>query len=130
MQMFNPNHHFNPPFKASADIRSENGSGVPLDALSPEGICPYLKPEYSSLTLEVYPEVSSTNTLLRERAAAGAPEGSVILASAQTAGRGRIGHRFYSPAGTGIYMSLLLRPTDRPAGQAEQITTMAAAAAC
>ena len=130
MQMFNPNHHFNPPFKASADIRSENGSGVPLDALSPEGICPYLKPEYSSLTLEVYPEVSSTNTLLRERAAAGAPEGSVILASAQTAGRGRIGHRFYSPAGTGIYMSLLLRPTDRPAGQAERITTMAAAAAC
>ena len=98
--------------------------------LSADRIKAYLKPEYSALDLKAYAQVSSTNTLLREAALEGAPEGCVILAEAQTAGRGRMSHRFYSPADTGIYMSLLLRPADWPAAEAVRITTMAAAAAC
>ena len=50
------------------------------------------------------------DALLRELAQQDAPEGTVVLANAQTAGRGRCGRVFYSPCRSGIYMSLLLRP--------------------
>lgn len=60
--------------------------------------------------IQVYDTVTSTNTLLKEQAAAGAPDGTVIIAKHQTAGRGRMGRSFYSPADTGLYMSVLLRP--------------------
>lgn len=57
-----------------------------------------------------YGTVPSTNDILKEMARAHAPEGSVVIADAQTAGRGRMGRRFFSPAGSGLYMSVLLRP--------------------
>ena len=80
------------------------------------------------ITLELYSEVTSTNDLARERAAQGAAEGLVILAEAQSAGRGRFGRSFFSPAGTGLYLSLLLRPEGRTE-EALFITTVAAVAA-
>ena len=52
----------------------------------------------------------STNTCVRRLAEDGAPEGTVVVAAEQTAGRGRSGKSFLSPAGTGVYMSVLLRP--------------------
>lgn len=58
--------------------------------------------------------VDSTNTLAKTMAQQGAPHGTVILAERQTAGRGRLGRSFHSPAGTGIYMSLILRPACAP----------------
>lgn len=62
-----------------------------------------------------WPEsVDSTGRLLRELAAAGAPEGSAVLAEGQTAGRGRLGRSFASPAGRGLYLSVLLRPALPP----------------
>lgn len=72
--------------------------------------------------------VSSTNTLLRAMAEDGAPEGTVLLSREQTAGRGRNGHSFFSPKDSGVYMSVLLRPTI-PAEDALRITTTAAVAA-
>ena len=54
--------------------------------------------------------VTSTNTVLKELAAKGAKGNTVIVASKQTAGRGRLGRTFYSPGSTGIYMSILIRP--------------------
>lgn len=54
--------------------------------------------------------VTSTNTVLKELAAAGAPEGTVLLAEEQSAGRGTQGRTFCSPRGEGLYLSLLLRP--------------------
>jgi len=54
--------------------------------------------------------VTSTNSLLRESAGQGAPEGAVLAAGHQTAGRGRLGRKFHSPEGRGAYFSLLLRP--------------------
>ncbi len=74
-------------------------------------------------------ETSSTNTVVRELAAQGAPEGTVVIADFQSAGRGRMGRSFLSPAGTGLYMSLLLRPTIPPE-RAIRITTAAAVAVC
>lgn len=54
--------------------------------------------------------VTSTNTLLRSAAENGAPDKTVLIANEQTEGRGRRGKSFYSPADSGIYMSILLRP--------------------
>jgi len=64
-----------------------------------------------AFSLQLYEEVDSTNTLAREQATAGAPEGTVILASAQRQGRGRMGRQFFSPKGSGVYMSIILRPS-------------------
>lgn len=52
----------------------------------------------------------STNADIRQLAENGAPEGTVMIAGEQTAGRGRLGRSFYSPADSGLYMSILLRP--------------------
>ena len=61
-------------------------------------------------------EVGSTNDLLAERATAGAPEGTVIGADHQSAGRGRRGRDWQDNPGADIAMSLLLRPpASRPA---------------
>lgn len=60
--------------------------------------------------IEVYGELESTNTRLRELASAGAAEGTVVVARSQTAGRGRAGRVWHSPADAGLYASILLRP--------------------
>lgn len=71
--------------------------------------------------------IDSTNTALKALAKDGAPEGYVLTAGRQTSGRGRLGRAFFSPAGSGLYSSLLLRPKMpiRPAA----LTCLAAVAA-
>ena len=95
------------------------------DVLSAEGITRHLKNR--TLQVEYYPVISSTNTVLKERAAAGAPHGLVLAAGEQTGGRGRMGRKFFSPADTGLYMSLLLRP-ERSAAETTMLTAAAAVA--
>lgn len=80
------------------------------DILTAESIRPYLTGKAKDFQLDVRKTVESTNTLAKEAAALGANEGRVIIASEQTKGRGRMGRSFYSPASTGLYMSLILRP--------------------
>ncbi|MBO5270351.1 MAG: biotin--[acetyl-CoA-carboxylase] ligase [Clostridia bacterium] len=75
----------------------------------------------------VYPVLPSTNATVRALACDGAPTGTVIFAEQQTAGRGRMGRAFFSPPGSGIYMTVLLRPQLSPA-DASMITTFAAVA--
>lgn len=72
--------------------------------------------------------VDSTSLRLKEAARAGliAPP-CLLLASGQTAGRGRLGRAFVSPPGTGLYMSMLLTPPD---GNAGRVTVTAAVAVC
>jgi BirA family transcriptional regulator, biotin operon repressor / biotin---[acetyl-CoA-carboxylase] ligase len=60
--------------------------------------------------LRVLPEVESTNTALFDAAVEGAPHGSVLVAEAQTAGRGRGGRAWTAPARSGLFLSILLRP--------------------
>ena len=57
-----------------------------------------------------YAEVASTNDLAAGLAEHGCAEGSVVVADAQTAGRGRLGRVWSSPAGSGLYVSVVLRP--------------------
>jgi BirA family biotin operon repressor/biotin-[acetyl-CoA-carboxylase] ligase len=65
--------------------------------------------------LVVLEAVDSTNDELRRRAARGAPAGTVVVADRQSAGRGRLGRRWHSPPGLGLYLSVLLRPPQAPA---------------
>lgn len=95
------------------------------DVLSVESVRRYLR--HRELMPEVYKSISSTNTVLKARAAEGAPAGLVLIAGEQTAGRGRMGRSFYSPADSGLYMSLLLRPRIA-AREATRITACAAVA--
>jgi BirA family biotin operon repressor/biotin-[acetyl-CoA-carboxylase] ligase len=60
--------------------------------------------------LHHFPTAESTNTLLLEAAANGAPEGTIYLADAQTQGRGRGGHVWHSSPGEGLYLSVLVKP--------------------
>lgn len=106
-------------WKAISQLRS---GGVPIDAAPNRGYC--LPADSDMLTaqgirryvavpglrMEVREEVTSTNNVLREQALAGAPEGTVLLAQRQSAGRGRRAHSFFSPPDSGLYMSFLLRP--------------------
>ena len=80
-----------------------------------------------TVTVEIRDSVSSTNTVLKELAEQGAPEGTVLIAKEQSAGKGRLGRSFFSPRGTGLYMSILLRPKFS-AEESLSITTAAAVA--
>lgn len=71
-----------------------------------------------------YAVVESTNDLARVLAEAGEPEGIVVLAEEQRAGRGRMGRRWVVPRGTSIQGSILLRP-NLPLAQAGRITQLA-----
>lgn len=75
--------------------------------------------------LHLYDTIDSTNTCCKQLAEMDALEGTVVIAGHQTAGRGRMGRSFFSPADTGLYMTLLLRPTLSPT-EALSITTCAA----
>lgn len=74
-------------------------------------------------------EVGSTNDYLKQLAQEGAPDGTVVLAEQQSAGRGRLGRSFQSPAQKGIYLSVLLRPEIK-AEKAINFTAVAAVAMC
>ena len=74
-----------------------------------------LKTKTMGQTIYFYEETDTTNNRARELALEGAPEGTLVVAEKQTAGRGRRGKVWESPLGTGIWMSLVLRPQIMPA---------------
>ena len=120
-------------WKAVNALRKE---GYAIEAGTNRGYClnsdtdilslPGIREELSvrGLDITLLPTARSTNDLLRRRAEEGAPEGTVVMALTQSAGKGRSGREFFSPPDTGLYFSILLRP------QQDGITTMAAAAMC
>lgn len=96
------------------------------DVLTADGIRLNLPERYRGLPVEVYRSVGSTNTEAKAAALRGMPHGTIIAADEQTAGRGRYGKSFYSPARSGLYMSVILKP-QKPVSDCTLIT---AAAAC
>ena len=96
------------------------------DAISETGILRYLGGVHDIFVLKT---VGSTNAYLRELAPKGAAEGTLVVASEQTHGQGRRGRSFFSPADTGLYMSILLRPKFA-VNEAVKITSLAAVAVC
>ena len=94
------------------------------DIISVEGIAQYLN---IRPPIHVFKTVDSTNHTAKKMALDSAEHGTVVIAEKQTAGRGRMGRSFFSPAGSGIYMSFILRP-NLTSGDAVLITTAASVA--
>ncbi len=78
------------------------------------------------LKLNSFKSVGSTNVLAKEMAALGCDEGATVVATMQTAGKGRLGRTFLSKRG-GVYFSIVLRPQNQP--DAPLFITVAAAVA-
>lgn len=93
-----------------------------------DSICAALGDHPWSGNLIVLDTVDSTNNYLKHLARQGAAHGTTVIAGAQTSGRGRRGRSFASPAGKGLYLSLLWRINAEPA-QLMHLTCMAAEAA-
>ena len=93
------------------------------DPFCAEAVGDYPAPVY------VYDTLESSNRTAKTLAMDGTPHGTLVLAGRQTAGRGRLGRRFESPAGKGVYLSLVLRP-GMPAAEAQAVTVSAAVAVC
>ncbi len=74
-------------------------------------------PRHLWTDIVVTPRTGSTNADVAEAARAGAPEGTVHLTDVQTAGRGRLDRAWSSPAGSGVIVSVLLRPDSVPAAR-------------
>jgi len=97
------------------------------DKLLPEEVLQGLKTRVFTGPVHFFETLNSTNDLAKELAAQGAPEGAVVVAEAQTGGRGRLGREWNSPPGVGLYVSLVLRPM-LPPMELPQITLTTAVA--
>lgn len=110
-------------------IRAVKNRGYTLTeepaALLKEAIEAHLPERHRDCALSLHKTADSTNMLARRMALEGAPHKTLFLAEGQTAGRGRRGKSFFSPEGSGLYMSLLLRP--EAILQKPQLITIAAA---
>ncbi len=97
------------------------------DKLSQEQIEAALATRVFGRNLAVLPRTGSTNDVAKELAAQGAPEGTVVVADEQTAGRGRMGRRWLAPPGTCLLCSILFHP-DLPPTRAQRLTMLCALA--
>jgi BirA family biotin operon repressor/biotin-[acetyl-CoA-carboxylase] ligase len=93
-------------------------------SLRPADIAPHLVTRRIGRVIHHFETIDSTSRYAMELARRGAAEGEVVVAEAQTAGRGRLGRSFFSPGGLSFYGSIILRPDIAPA-RAPQITLVA-----
>ncbi len=102
------------------------------NAITAEEVEAYLSTRWIGRPTEYFSLIDSTNNYCKKRAEEGAPEGLLVLADEQTAGKGRRGRSWATPPGTAIAMTLLLRPTVRPEriSMVTLLTGMALTAAC
>lgn len=84
------------------------------DVMTKEELQSLIKTRWAGKNVFYYDSTDSTNLRIREAGDAGAPHGTLAVADRQTAGRGRRGRSWESPAGSSIYMSVLLRPEFKP----------------
>jgi BirA family biotin operon repressor/biotin-[acetyl-CoA-carboxylase] ligase len=92
-----------------------------LSELSAERIIRGSRTEFIGQSIVYCYSVGSTNEVLKKLAAQGAPEGTLVIADEQTAGKGRLGRKWLAPPGTSLLLSLLFRP-DLAASQAQRLT--------
>ncbi|MFD1738523.1 biotin--[acetyl-CoA-carboxylase] ligase [Bacillus salitolerans] len=123
-------------WKHIEDLRQE---GYELEAIRRKGYRIIMKPEkitsneiqlglttnYLGRTIHYEETVTSTQKIAHKLAYEGTPEGTIVVAEEQLAGKGRLDRAWHSPKYTGIWMSIILRPTIPPQ-QAPQLTLLAA----
>jgi BirA family biotin operon repressor/biotin-[acetyl-CoA-carboxylase] ligase len=101
---------------------------IPADLLSSEEVVPGLVTAcIGQGDYFYYREIDSTNNRARILASEGYPEGTVVVAEMQTAGRGRRGRSWYSPPHQGVYVSVILRPV-LPLKEISRVTLLTAVA--
>ncbi len=97
------------------------------DLVTREEIISRLDTRWAGHPTVFLPETDSTNNEAKRRAEAGAAHGTLVVAEFQEAGKGRRGRNWTSQSGTGIWMTILLKP-DFPPSQAAMLTLVAAMA--
>ncbi len=86
-----------------------------------------LATRYLGMNVHYEKSVNSTQEIAHRISREGAPEGTIVVADEQVAGKGRLGREWFSPIGTGIWMSMILKPKIPPQ-QAPQLTLLTAVA--
>ena len=109
------------------DDSTRREQSVIPDPLEADGLHRLLTTKTLGRIIHIKAQTTSTNDIAKQLAQDGASEGTVVLAEQQHRGRGRQGRNFVSPAGVGIYMSLLLRPQIE-ISRLPQLTLLAAVA--
>lgn len=99
------------------------------ERMNPITISQKLQTKVMGRSVHVFDEVDSTMTKAQELVASGSPEGTLVLAEQQNAGKGRMGRKWHSPPGKGIWMSLILKPRI-PLHFTPQLTLLTAVALC
>jgi len=92
-----------------------------VESLTAASIRAGLGTAFVGQVVHFWPEIRSTNDEARRLARAGAPEGTLVIAEHQTAGRGRLERRWEAPPGSSLLLSLIFRPTLAPA-EAQRLT--------
>ncbi len=112
-------------------IESKSKNGYKLifspDILTYEEISKGLNTDFIGRRIINFDSIDSTNTKAKELANEGAAEGTLVVSEEQTSGRGRMGRNWASPKGTGIWMSIILRPDVNPIN-ASKLTQVGVAA--
>lgn len=117
--------------KEGYEIQSISGTGYRLsgipDKLDSKTIVYSLKTQKFGHNAEIYDSIDSTNSRAKILALNGAQEGTIVIAEAQTAGRGRMERVWVSPAKKGLWLSIILKPPISPE-RAPELTVLAAIA--
>lgn len=102
---------------------------IQSDKITKQGIYMYLLPQNQKYEIEVFETVDSTNNLGKKLISSGKREETIFISNEQTKGRGRMGREFFSPADTGVYISLVLFP-NRHVSDMGTLTTKVCVAVC
>ena len=122
-------------------IRQLQEEGYVIDAVKNRGYClkacgdilsahelnRHMATRWLGKNFHYYDSIDSTNLEAKRLADGGAPEGTLVVADCQERGRGRLGRVWTSPAGCGLWMSMILKPSF-PAAQASMVTLVTAMA--
>ena len=119
-------------------IQSRTNKGYMLenfsDILTQQGITSHLKHDSLIKKVICFDEIDSTNNYAKKLIMSNGHDsnlhGTLIAANYQSSGRGRLGHSFESPAGTGLYMSIILKPENIKAANFQFITIADAVSVC
>lgn len=113
------------------DIEGHSRRGYRLcaapDLLLPEELCPHLTTTRLGRCISYLTTTDSTNNEAKKLAAAGCPEGQIVVAEEQVSGRGRLARGWFSPFAKGVWFSIVLRPPFSPQ-EAPKCTLLAAVA--
>jgi BirA family transcriptional regulator, biotin operon repressor / biotin---[acetyl-CoA-carboxylase] ligase len=99
------------------------------DKLSVEQLTAGMTSQLFGKPLKLLDKTTSTQEDARQLAEEGTAEGTLVISEEQTGGRGRMGRKFHSPRGKGIWMSLVLRPK-QPLHLTQQLTLLTGVAVC